>query len=651
MRRKFLLKVMILSLLFVAMGGGDLFAQSVTTVTSETELATALAAGGNVKLGNDIVVKNTIEILSGTKVTLDLNGKTISSGKIYPINNNGDLIINDSDGNGVIKGLGIRNGYPANTRANYNAKLTINGGFYENLYSDEGAALHNEGRAYIYGGTFHGQNYAIYNVATLEIKGNSGNYIIIEGYNAAIVNATFMEIESAEVRGPLKKENGGGYEATNVTFYQARIGEPANYTSYETLAEAVQAAQEDDEVYVFAGTYAVPSVKAGITINGEVDEDGKTKVLLEGTLTGTLEDLTLKNLHIKGGNAQRWGYAEGDLYFDNVTFEATSVYAIHFDGIAEDANLYYKDCTIIGWAAMGGSPASCIFEGCTIKDNGTYGVIRTYFDATIDGCTFDIRNANPDDVYQDGIHAVDANVVVTECTNIIGDNGETGDMKDIVNVSGSSIVNVDDVLIQNPAKVENTYYATIQDAIVAAAPNRTVELRADVTVDKWIMFSERLSIGNGNIINTKIDGLTIKGNDKKVTIKSIESAGNGNRLFYDATNLNIQDLTIECVDAAANQGGIGLTSGTISNVNFIGGGPAILPGTGEITVTGCTFKTNGTSIYYEEARGNLVVEGNTFENPDGVNVILLRGNTKGRYQLVSVKYSAGKICISHINGK
>ena len=625
MRRKFLLKVMILSLLFVAMGGGYLYSQDgVTIVTTETDLATALAAGGKVELGNDIVVTNTIEILSGTKVTLDLNGKTISSGKIYPINNNGDLTINDSGGNGVIKGLGIRNGYPANTKANYGAKLTINGGSYENIYPDEGAALHNEGRAYINAGIFHGQNYAIYNAANLEINGSSDNYIIIEGYNAAIVYATFVEISNAEVRGPLKKENGGDYEANNVTFYQARIGEPANYTSYKTLAEALTAAQADDEVYVFAGTYAVPSVKAGITINGEVDENGKTKVLLNGTLSGTLKDLTLKNLHIKGGDAQRWAYAKGDyLNFENVTFEATSVYAIHFDDIAESTNLLYKDCTIIGWAAMGGSPESCKFENCTIKDNGTYGVIRTYFDATIEGCTFDIRNANPDDVYQDGIHAVSgAEVVVTGCTNV------NGDMKDIVNVSGSSTVNVDGVVIQNPAKVGNNYYATIQDAIVAAAPSGTVELLADVTVDKWIMFSERLSIGNGNIINTQIDGLTIKGNAKKVTIKSIESAGNGNRLFYDATNLNIQDLTIECVDAAASQGGIGLTSGTISNVNFIGGGPAILPGTGEITVTGCTFKTNGTSIYYEEARDNLVVNGNTFENPDGVNVILLRGNTE-----------------------
>ena len=209
MRRKFLLKVMILSLLFVAMGGGDLFAQSVTPVTSEDELAAALAAGGKVELEKDIVVTNTIEILSGTKVTLDLNGKTISSGKIYPINNNGDLTINDSGGNGVIKGLGIRNGYPANTKANYGAKLTINGGSYENIYPDEGAALHNEGRAYINAGIFHGQNYAIYNAANLEINGSSDNYIIIEGYNAAIVymwEDVHVEAEDTGERLPIGRE-------------------------------------------------------------------------------------------------------------------------------------------------------------------------------------------------------------------------------------------------------------------------------------------------------------------------------------------------------------------------------------------------------------------------------------------------------------
>jgi len=623
MRRKFLLKVMILSLLFVAMGGGYLYSQDgVTTVTTETDLATALAAGGNVKLGNDIEVTNTIEIPSGKNVTLDLNGKSITAnGKIYPINNDGKLTINDSGSGGTIEGLGLSTGKTNSNNRSASSKLTINGGIFRNVYPDEGAALYvHMGIVEISGGKFYGQNVAI---------SNTGGYItasncFIDGYNYAVNATASTVISDAEISG--KCIINDYIETTDVTFYQARIGEATDYTSYKTLEDAIKAAKSGDEIYVFAGTWdKVPAMKAGITINGEVD--GDRKVVLNGTLSGTLEDLTLKNLHIKGGNAQRWAYAKGNLNFDNVTFEATSVYAIHFDGIDEATNLLYKDCTIIGWAAMGGSPESCKFIDCTIKDNGTYGVIRTYFDATIEGCTFDIRNANPNDVYQDGIHAVDANVVVTECTNIIGDNGETGDMEDIVNVSGSSIVNVDGVLIQNPAKVENNYYATIQDAIVAAAPNGTVELLADVTVDKWIMFSERLSIGNGNIITKEINGLTIDGNNHKLTINSIESAGNGNRLFYDATNLKIKDLTINCTEAAANQGGIGLTSGTIENVTF-NGGAGVFPGTGDITIEDCTFETNAHCIYYEEARDNLVVTGNTFKLADNANVILLRGNTK-----------------------
>ena len=243
--------------------------------------------------------------------------------------------------------------------------------------------------------------------------------------------------------------------------YVAQIGE----TKYTTLADAIAAAQAGDVVKVFEGTYDLPSMKAGITIEGEGN------VLFEGTLSGTLENLTLKNLHIKGANAQRWAYAKGDLVFENVTFEATSIYALHFDGITEGATLLYKDCTIIGWAAMSGSPASCVFDGCTIKDNGTYGVIRTYFDATIENCTFDVANANPNDVYQDGIHAVGgAEIVVNDCTNA------NGDMKDIVNVSSTSVVALDGVEIKNVAKVGDDYYTDLQEAVSAAESGATITL-------------------------------------------------------------------------------------------------------------------------------------------------------------------------------
>ena len=224
---------------------------------------------------------------------------------------------------------------------------------------------------------------------------------------------------------------GSEYAEKPTTVVPAIVARLGN-TYYTSLEEALSVAVAGDTVYVLAGTYAMPAMKAGITI------EGVGSVLFEGTLTGTLENLTLKNIHIKGGNAQRWAYGKGELVFENVTFEATSVYALHFDGIVEGTTILYKDCTIIGWAAMSGSPESVTFDGCTIKGNGSYGLIRTYFDATIKNCTFDVANVNTEDVYQDGIHAVnDAVVTVENCTNL------NGEMKDIIETSGNSYVVLD----------------------------------------------------------------------------------------------------------------------------------------------------------------------------------------------------------------
>ena len=266
----------------------------------------------------------------------------------------------------------------------------------------------------------------------------SSNSIKIEGVTFENVTGADTLLGSAYAEKP----------ETVVPAFVARIGD----VYYTDIQEAIAAAQAGETVYVFAGTYALPSMKAGIAI------EGVGEVLFEGTLSGTLENLTLKNLHIKGGNAQRWAYAKGDLVFENVIFEATGVYALHFDGITEGATLLYKDCTIIGWAAMSGSPASCVFDGCTIKGNGSYGVIRTYFDATIENCTFDVSNVNPDDVYQDGIHAVDATVTVNNCTNV------NGEMKDIIDTSNVGYVVLDGETIHIHKYDEETVAATCTTA-------------------------------------------------------------------------------------------------------------------------------------------------------------------------------------------
>ena len=272
----------------------------------------------------------------------------------------------------------------------------------------------------------------------------------------AVVEATGHTWANVEAKDPTCTEAGytahkacetcGATDGKQVVPTAHKVGEDGvctgcGYVIVDTAEELIAAiAVSNNKVIVLAGTYAVVTNadKGTFGLAAGVELVGQGEVVIEGTLSGTLENLTLKNIHIKSGNAQRWAYAKGTLVFENVTFEATSVYALHFDGITAGTTVLYKDCTIIGWAAMSGSPESVTFDGCTVKGNGTYGAIRTYFDATIKNCTFDVANVNTEDVYQDGIHAVnDAVVTVENCTNL------NGEMKDIIETSGNSYVVLD----------------------------------------------------------------------------------------------------------------------------------------------------------------------------------------------------------------
>lgn len=362
------------------------------------------------------------------------------------------------------------------------------------------------------------------------------------GVTTETVTLTINHAEESQVKGEVLKGIIENAEAQ------------VNGTYYATFADAMAAAKAGDTVTVFAGTYAVPAMKAGITVVGEVNADGTPAVLLEGTLSGTLENLTLKNLHIKGGNAQRWAYGKGDLVFENVTFEATSVYALHFDGITAGATLLYKDCTIIGWAAMSGSPASCVFDGCTVKDNGAYGVIRTYFPATIENCTFDVDGANPNDVYQDGIHAVDATINVNNSINT------NGDIEAILNISGASKIYVNDVLVLAPvvATIGEEEYFTLQDAINVGG---NITLQADVT--------EEIQIPENATINLDLNGKTLTGCFKpfmgELTVKN-GSIVNTNA-SYSAIEINAGELVLENVNVSSARHGVRIDGAVIATIN------------------------------------------------------------------------------------
>ena len=195
-------------------------------------------------------------------------------------------------------------------------------------------------------------------------------------------------------------------------------------TDNTALKTALSSAQAGDTVYVADGVYTLPKLNKGVTIIGSEN------TVVTNTLSGTLNDVTLKNIKIKAGDAQRWAYGKGKVVFENCTFEATSVYAIHYDGLS-GANITYKDCTIIGWAALGSGAEHITFDGCKIYGNGAYGLIRVYSPATIKNCTFDVSAVNTTDIYQDGIHAVNCEIKVSNNINV------NGAIEDLYNVSGT----------------------------------------------------------------------------------------------------------------------------------------------------------------------------------------------------------------------
>ena len=230
--------------------------------------------------------------------------------------------------------------------------------------------------------------------------------------------------------------DGSAYECYDLVADNALVAVPladaydANGNQTTTLKDALKA--KDATVVLGSGDYGqLPTVGEGTTVIGT---EG-TVFASQGTAMSynTLNNVTFKNITFSGSNAQRWNYAKGTVVFENCTFDGKGVYAIHYDGLT-GADIVYKNCTIIGWAAIGSGANSLTFDGCTIIGNGTYGLIRAYSDATIKNCVFDVKDVNTDDVYQDGIHAVDCTITVENCTNV------NGEIEDIFNVSGTGVI-------------------------------------------------------------------------------------------------------------------------------------------------------------------------------------------------------------------
>lgn len=177
------------------------------------------------------------------------------------------------------------------------------------------------------------------------------------------------------------------------------------------------------------------------------------------------------------------------------------------------------------------------------------------------------------------------------------------------------------------AKVGDIEYTSLAAAIDATKDGGTVELLQNVTIDTW-----------NQVWDAK--DLTINGNGHTVTVKKIESKGNGDYLFYGAENLNVSNLTVNLPDGDS---GFSMVSGKLEGVTVNGGVYAVATGAApagqKVEIKNCTFTGQSEMAIYTQENGNAantVIDGCTFNSE---RAVILRNNEQ--FTNNTVKGSAG----------
>ena len=185
--------------------------------------------------------------------------------------------------------------------------------------------------------------------------------------------------------------------------------------AYDTVAEAIAAAQEGQTVTVKAGEYKFPasSLKAGVTVECEEGTvfTGSSSLNVKGaTIVGATfsnesgsiinqsrVDGTFKNCRFEGKTALRAGYVGETCVFEDCYFkENGSNWVFHFDGAATgvaNSEIICRRCTFDGKrVALAGTIKNLVMEDCVFV-NGDY--INTYNTATFTNCSFGTNRVSP----------------------------------------------------------------------------------------------------------------------------------------------------------------------------------------------------------------------------------------------------------------
>ncbi len=257
-----------------------------TSVTTWDTLQAAMAAGGNIVLGDNITADaddTRLEVPSDKTVTLDLAGYTIdrnldtavSSGSVIFVR--GNLTIKDTGSGGTITG-GNTTSFGGGIYVNSSGTLKMEGGTISGNFSgNSGGGVYNSGTFTMDGGT---------------ITGNTNTFTDGISYGGGVYSSGTFTMNGGAITNN-KAPYGGGIgirEGTN----QINGGTITGNTTTKHIGNGASAGIYIDSDYVL-------NVQGNVTITGNTDvEDNPSNVRGKITLTGALDSNSRIGTHCFG---------------------------------------------------------------------------------------------------------------------------------------------------------------------------------------------------------------------------------------------------------------------------------------------------------------------------------------------------------------
>ncbi len=410
------------------------------------------------------------------------------------------------------------------------------------------------------------------------------------------------------------KENGDGsaitvYVASEAVKTRLMEADTAakDYGGYKiVVAESVSnsnalkdAVAKGGEVVVLPGTYTFPAgsmtkdttlicsedvvfegvssmdIKGATVIGATFDAAGNTNDNTgagTGTINGTFKDCTFT-----GNHGLRYCYAGETVVFENCVFDA-DVRGIHFDAGAND--VYFKNCIINGFNAIGSAITKAVFEGCTFGHGSTtYNGLNLYCNTELKDCKFIYTGTGSEFIDMEGEGKT---LTITNCSATL--NGEEISIQDKV---GGSKIDKNTVILDGNKRVSDGLYTDDSGNyyVYNAAGLQSLKTWMDSKSNKdfW---------GKTYNIMADIDASTVTWNTKQL---SPDSAG-ANGITFVGNGHTISNLTINGrgLFTGATKGGNSDVVTTFKDITF-----------DNATVTGGTHH-NG--VIWGEAYGSLTLE-------------------------------------------